>query len=78
MQQIEEYQQDKFRLLQKDSGGSSVISVVDITRSGNAYVLIDGRLNDVFVAARTPIVPSTAIRSGSDFVPEKANRKARS
>ncbi|HRX23784.1 MAG TPA: ribonuclease R [Chitinophagales bacterium] len=51
-QQIEEYQQDKFRLLQKDSGGSSVIGVVDITRSGNAYVLIDGRLNDVFVAAR--------------------------
>ena len=72
----EEYQQDKFRLLQKDSGGSSWIGVVDITRSGNAYVLIDA---DSTMCSWLPAIPIVAFNGDtvrSDCVPGK-RRKAR-
>jgi ribonuclease R len=50
-QKIEEYQQDKFRIKSRKAAGESLTGVVDLTRSGNAYVIIDGKLNDVFVPA---------------------------
>jgi ribonuclease R len=49
---IEEFDKDVFRIIPVEDKSGSLIGVVDITRSGNAYVIIDGRLNDVFVPAR--------------------------
>lgn len=49
---IEEFDKDLFRIIPVEDKTGTLIGVVDITRSGNAYVIIDGRLNDVFVPAR--------------------------
>lgn len=49
---IEEFDQDKFRIKEALSLQNTVIGIVDITRSGNAYVVIDGKLNDIFIPAR--------------------------
>ncbi len=48
---IEEYAEDKFRIVQLRKDAMVMTGVVDLTRSGNAYVIIDGKLNDIFVPA---------------------------
>jgi ribonuclease R len=48
---IEEYAEDKFRIVQTREDAMVMTGVVDLTRSGNAYVIIDGKLNDIFVPA---------------------------
>ncbi|MFN3939041.1 MAG: ribonuclease R, partial [Chitinophagales bacterium] len=52
LQKIEEFEKDKFRVKQIVSQANTLIGIVDLTRSGSAYVVIDGKLNDVFVPAR--------------------------
>lgn len=49
---IEEFDNDKFRIKQIVSKADTLVGIVDITRSGSAYVVIDGKLNDVYVPAR--------------------------
>ncbi|MFI5171439.1 MAG: ribonuclease R [Chitinophagales bacterium] len=49
---IEEYAPDLFRAKQKVNPINTMIGIVDMTQNGNAYVLIDGHLNDVFVPSR--------------------------
>ena len=49
---IEEYEADTFRIKQKPNTINTMVGVVDMTQSGNAYVVIDGHLYDVFVPSR--------------------------
>ena len=46
---IEEFAPDLFRSKQQKGGGATMVGIVDMTQSGNAYVVIDGHLYDVFV-----------------------------
>ncbi len=49
---IEEFDTDKFRIKQKINQLNTMVGIVDMTQSGNAYVVIDGHLYDVFVPQR--------------------------
>lgn len=49
---IEEPEADHFRAKQKVATINTLIGIVDMTQSGNAYVVIDGHLYDVFVPSR--------------------------
>ncbi|MBC8048172.1 MAG: ribonuclease R [Fimbriimonadaceae bacterium] len=49
---IEEIEQDVFRAKGKINTDETFIGEVDLTQSGNAYIIIDGKLNDVFVPAK--------------------------
>ncbi len=46
---IEEYAPDIFRTKQKAPSINTLIGIVDMTKNGSAYVIIDGHLYDVFV-----------------------------
>lgn len=49
---IEEIEKDTFRVKGKVSIENTFIGEVDLTQSGSAYIIIDGKLNDVYVPAR--------------------------
>ncbi len=49
---IEEYEADTFRAKIKPAAINTMVGIVDMTQSGNAYVVIDGHLYDVFVPSR--------------------------
>jgi ribonuclease R len=49
---IEEYEKVTFRAIAKVNLDETLIGEVDLTQSGNAYIIINGKLNDVFVPAR--------------------------
>lgn len=49
---IEEIEKDTFRVKGKVSVENTFIGEVDLTQSGSAYIIIDGKLNDVYVPAR--------------------------
>ena len=46
---IEEFAPDQFRAKQSTHGGATKVGIVDMTQRGDAYVVIDGHLYDVFV-----------------------------
>ena len=46
---IEEYAPDIFRAKQKTAAINTMVGIVDMTKSGSAYVIIDGHLYDVYV-----------------------------
>lgn len=46
---IEEFAPDLFRSKQSASSGATKVGIVDMTQRGDAYVVIDGHLYDVFV-----------------------------
>lgn len=46
---IEEFAPDQFRGKQSASSGATKVGIVDMTQRGDAYVVIDGHLYDVFV-----------------------------
>ncbi|MBK8487227.1 MAG: ribonuclease R [Chitinophagales bacterium] len=70
---IEEVEQDKFRIKPTFSPEDTLIGIVDITRSGNAYVIIDGKLNDIFIPSR-----STNRAFNGDVVRVRLTRKSKS
>ncbi|MBP9703720.1 MAG: RNB domain-containing ribonuclease, partial [Chitinophagales bacterium] len=70
---IEEVVQDKFRVIPKYNEEDTLIGIVDITRSGNAYVIIDGKLNDIFIPSR-----STNKAFNGDEVRVRLTRKSKS
>ncbi len=49
---IEEFEADTFRIKAKINPINTMIGIVDMTQSGNAYVIVDGHLYDVFVPSR--------------------------
>ncbi|MFN0276674.1 MAG: ribonuclease R [Chitinophagales bacterium] len=49
---IEEIEKDTFRAKGKVNYEDTFIGEVDLTQSGSAYIVINGKLNDVFVPAR--------------------------
>lgn len=46
---IEEFAPDQFRAKQSAASGATKVGIVDMTQRGDAYVVIDGHLYDVFV-----------------------------
>ncbi len=46
---LEEFAPDLFRAKQSASSGATKVGIVDMTQRGDAYVVIDGHLYDVFV-----------------------------
>lgn len=70
---IEEVVQDKFRVIPKYKEEDTLVGIVDITRSGNAYVIIDGKWNDIFIPSR-----STNKAFNGDEVRVRLTRKSKS
>lgn len=70
---IEEITQDKFRIKKSYNSENTLIGIVDITRSGSAYVIIDGKLNDIYIPSR-----NTHRAFNGDVVRVRLTRKAKS